>query len=303
MTTDGDAVLGSTSQHLVDEQQRLLIAQFVRATFTMRQVDELFLWITSLMVQRFRIQAAQVWANCQTQQGFSLPELRSSTRKEQFLPEALLSNPEITAVAGNILRAGRAFLPAPVDQSFSSPFAQTLHRYTLNYSLGFFLGHPTVFLPPPTNAVEQISAPLAITLLLFVSQVPSQHELVTMNDIFQKILPVARSRRLLLTTPTVVTPQAAQQNLVPDLFDLIPHRYEDPADNPLALSIIMKDGATRRFYGAMNGRRSVRELCVLAGLERAETTVIVQKLLAVARIKLYQSDGQVVESSSLFGNY
>jgi hypothetical protein len=127
--------------------------------------------------------------------------------------------------------------------------------------------------------------------------------LLAINDIFQKILPIARSRGLLLTTPGVVSSPAAQQNPVPDLFDLIPHRYEDPADNPLALSVVLKDGMTRRFYGAINGRRSVRELCVLVGLERAEATIIVQKLLAMARVKLYQPDGQFVESSSLFSSY
>ncbi len=301
MSADGEVIWGASSPYPGEDQHRPLVARLVRATFAMHQIDELFTWITDLMVQRFRVQVAQIWARCQNQQGSVLVELRSSSRLDPFFPESLISNPEIAALVGQTLWTGQSFTPELVEQRFSSPFALILHHYRLNYSSSFFLGSSTTFLPAKTGAIEQTPAPLAITLLLFFSQIPSQSEFLDMNDLFQKILPVARSRRFLLAAPPGAVPLPTQQKAAPDLFELIPHRHEDPADNPLAVAALLKDEPVRHFYKAMNERRTVRELCTLTGLESTEATLVVRKLLALSRIKLYQPDGRSVEGSSLFG--
>ena len=83
---------------------------------------------------------------------------------------------------------------------------------------------------------------------------------------------------------------------MPVLFDLIPHRNEDPANNPLAASVTIVDEHARRFYAAINGHRSVRELSTLLHLERNRLVAVVQMLLIQNRIQLREAGGHVVKS-------
>jgi hypothetical protein len=79
------------------------------------------------------------------------------------------------------------------------------------------------------------------------------------------------------------------------LFELIPHRIENPAHNPLATSVSIADEQARRFYGAINGRRTVDELRMLTHLEKERVSAIVEMLLDQQRIALYEPGGQVVK--------
>jgi hypothetical protein len=89
----------------------------------------------------------------------------------------------------------------------------------------------------------------------------------------------------------------------PVLFELIPHRLEDPADNPLAASTAIADEHARRFYAAINGRRNVGEIRRLTHLDRKETSASVQVLLAQHRIQLCEPGGGVVKNPPLFDDH
>src|SRR5207253_1582292 len=105
------------------------------------------------------------------------------------------------------LREGFSLLFEPVDRIFSPQFVTLLQQYGLNYYGSMFFSNPEVLLPVPANATsEQVPAPLAMTLLLFFNQVPLEEEFLDMNDIFQTISPIARSRGLLLAAPAPAVP-------------------------------------------------------------------------------------------------
>ena len=180
-----------------------------------------------------------------------------------------------------------------VDMAFPPHVATLLRRYGLNYSASSFFHSNALLLPPSTDfSVEHIPVPLAVTFFFFFQQIPHQNVLLSINNMFQQILPIAKSRGLLLDAPTNVgsspLPSASlpEQRTEPVLFDLIPHRVEDPANNPLATSVAIVDEQARRFYAAINGRRTVRELCMLLHLERNKVVAIVQMLLLQNRIQL-----------------
>jgi hypothetical protein len=195
--------------HLEEDQQRLILTSLIRATRTMRNIDELFQWISGLMVQRFRAQVAQVWT---TQAGFAFPQLRSLVKQDQSLPQSLIINTDIAAFAERLLRAGQPSSFDLVDTAFSPNLARLLHQNRLNYYANSFLSSPTFLLPPATQgARELLPSPLEITLLLFFQKIPIQHEISSINAIFQNILPIAKSRGLLLpaspNVPSLFTKQ------------------------------------------------------------------------------------------------
>jgi hypothetical protein len=119
------------------------------------------------------------------------------------------------------------------------------------------------------------------------------------------IIPVEETagESLLKSDSLISSPSLSERRAASVLFDLIPHRIEDPANNPIAASVGIADKQARRFYAAINGRRTVRELCTLTSLEKKEVSGVVQMLLAQHRIQLYELEGQLVESSLIFGDH
>lgn len=114
--------------------------------------------------------------------------------------------------------------------------------------------------------------------------------------------PETAEESLLKRTALISSPSPSPRQAAAVLLDLIAHRLEDPATNPLAASVGIADPQARRFYAAINGRRTVRELCTLTALEEPEVAGVVQRLLAHHRIQLAEPGGQLVESSLLFGD-
>jgi hypothetical protein len=288
-----EAGVPASSQHLADNQQRFTLARFLQAMTTFHHIDEVFLYFSNFIIQRYGAQVAQIWAFHVNQQGHAFPGLRSFASLDRSLPQHLVVNSHIVAIVEHALRAHRSTPLQAVDMAFPPNVATLLQRYGLNYSASSFFNSNALLLPPSTDfSVEHIPTPLAVTLLFFFQQIPHQNVLLSINNMFQQILPVAKSRGLLLVAPTNVgsspVPSASlpEQRTVPVLFDLIPHRIEDPANNPLAASVAIVDEQARRFYAAINDRRTVRELSVLLRLEKNKVVAIVQMLLLENRIQL-----------------
>src|SRR5207302_1612165 len=68
------------------------------------------------------------------------------------------------------------------------------------------------------------------------------------------------------------------------LLDLIPHRVEDEGlmkvSNPLASSLVIADKQARRLFQAIDGHMTVRELMLVAQLDREEISAALRLLLA-----------------------
>ena len=88
------------------------------------------------------------------------------------------------------------------------------------------------------------------------------------------------------------------------LQNLIPLRCENPdlmrLSNPLDGSVVIPDRQARRLYAAIDGRKTVDELCSITQLEMKEIHRALQILLVQHRIQLYTLDGKRVESSLFF---
>jgi CheY-like chemotaxis protein len=86
------------------------------------------------------------------------------------------------------------------------------------------------------------------------------------------------------------------QRPLPAWLKLIPHRYEDPdlltQNNPRAGSVAISDRQARRLYAAIDGRKTVEELCSIVHLDRQEAYTALQFLLALRRIQLYTPEGR-----------
>jgi hypothetical protein len=281
------------SQFLDENQQRAILVQFIRASATMRHIDDLFLWVTQLMVRQLGAQVAQVWAIQANQQGHFYPGLRSFSCRDNSLTQRLATNRDIAAVAARILQAQRSSPLQGVDTTFSPNVSLFLRQHGLNYYVGAFLSESQLLPPASADFFDDwIPTPLAIVSLLFFQQVLHQNVLPDVSSMVQQILQIAKVRGLLLSTPASidslpmppVSPSLQQEE--PDLFELIPHRVEDPANNPLAATVFFANEHARRFYAAINGRRNVGELCIMTQLGREEASAVVRMLLTQQRIQL-----------------
>jgi len=66
--------------------------------------------------------------------------------------------------------------------------------------------------------------------------------------------------------------------------------------NPLDISVVIPDKHARRLYAAIDGRKTVDELCSITHLDLKEVHRALQILLAQHRIQLYTTDGKQVDS-------
>ena len=95
----------------------------------------------------------------------------------------------------------------------------------------------------------------------------------------------------------------AAEELLLMLHKLIPHRSEDPdllkLSNPLDSSVVIPDRQARRLHAAIDGRKTVDELCSITHLNMKEMHRALQILLAQRRIQLYTTEGKRVDSALL----
>jgi hypothetical protein len=169
---------------------------------SMHHIDEVFLHLSQLITQRFDVQVVQVWATQVKQHGSFFVGLRSSVCQNRSLPERVVVNPYVAAVAEDTLRVQSASSLHPVKTIFPPAVATLLQRYGLHYHSSSFLSR-NVLLPPAVAAVsaEQVPTRLAIAVLLFFRRVPHQNTLSSVSNMFQQILSTAQDRGFLLPAP------------------------------------------------------------------------------------------------------
>src|SRR5713226_5831151 len=88
----------------------------------------------------------------------------------------------------------------------------------------------------------------------------------------------------------------------PALWEFIPRRVPNPetmrTSSPFARSAVARDELAHRLYVAIDGRKTVAELATTAGLETKEVSKVLRVLLQEHCIQLYDSAGQLVETTS-----
>src|SRR5437763_10242842 len=168
-----EAGVPASSQHLADNQQRFTLIRFLQAMATLHHIDEVFLRFSHFIIQRYGAQVAQIWAFHVNQKGHAFPGLRSFASLDRSLPQYLVINPHIVAIAEHALRTHSSTPLQSVDMAFPPNVATLLRRYGLNYSASSFFNSDALLLPPSTDfSVEHAPTPLAVTFLFFFQQIP-----------------------------------------------------------------------------------------------------------------------------------
>lgn len=100
----------------------------------------------------------------------------------------------------------------------------------------------------------------------------------------------------------VVAPQVpTTPSSRPSMWELVPRRVPNTdtmrTSSPFTRSIVSGDERARRFYMAIDGKKTVNELTTITGLETKEVSMVLRVLLQEHYIELYNSAGQLVESA------
>ncbi len=297
------------SQSERNDQQQVILTHLLRVVATMRHTDELFSWLSQVLVQQFPLQAVQFWATQANREGLPLLELRGMACRDISFPQAILSSPPVVAAAERTLQWELPPTLQAVDAAFPQPITILFKRRHLNYYTHAFL-HGNVLLPPRNTEYfnEKIPTPLKMVILFFLQQPPVQDFLPSINSLFQPMLSIAIDHSLLLpnTTPAMsyLSPPLAsysqlQQPLSSQLSTLIPYRIEDVGSSPVAVSLSSMSQETRRVYAAINNQKSIRELSIQTDLDMKTVCVALKVLLVRNSIQLYEPGGQVVENALL----
>jgi hypothetical protein len=96
------------------------------------------------------------------------------------------------------------------------------------------------------------------------------------------------------------------QGTLSTLPNLIPRLKQDArllvSSSPFASSATIADKQALRLYAAIDGRKTVTELCRNTGMSQQEALAALQTLLTLQRIEIYTLDGRPVDVALLFKN-
>lgn len=290
----------------VSRQQQGAINQLVQSTVNVRHIDEMFLQLTRILVQRFGIWIAQLWADRTIDATQRIAELRAQATRDILLPRHVLENHQLVMMAERILHEQRPLFYLPVEHAFSPHYATLLKRQGLYYCAGHFSQRRTALLPEEHDFVgRKVSAALAVAFLLFFQYMPPQKLLAAIGFTLEQAMEAAQSSGLLYKAQAsaMISANLSRQEALSQLATLIPVRVENAHlmrfTNPLAGSVDIQDKLARRLYTVVDGRKNVEELSALVSLTWPEMYHALRILLAQERVRLYKPDGQPVDHSLL----
>jgi hypothetical protein len=288
--------------------QLVIITQLLQIAANIRHIDEMFLWLAHSMGQRLGLEAIQFWTNQNYIGGQCAPQLRAMACRQNTIPFHVLSNPQMSEVAGNLLYERSGAKPQSVGNALPMAQSEMLTHYNLHYWTGSFL-HYNALLPPMNDdlASGAVATPLAMVILLFTQQPPLANLSSNVSRIVEYALSVAKNRGLLVpesAKPFSSSPNLAAQRAQPKqltLDDLIPRRSQDAAsmqaDNPFANAVVISDKRARQVYFAIDGKRSIPEVLKAVRMDKEALASALRFLLNEQLIDLYGPDGKPVESS------
>lgn len=321
----------SNSKDDYREYQVSITANLVRAVGQMHHIDELFLWLSHSIVRNYGISVAQFWAADTNRLGQVSIRLRSMACADTTLPQYLVTNEQVATTAARLMNTGNNYTFHAVDSVFSQYQSGLLRRYGLIYCSSYFLSS-LALLPPPADAPEKNSAPFAVIALLFLQNPPAPSILPAINMLFEQSVAIAESFHLLQplnetdqirnTSPlsntslnrqsrTPLPPTSGPlRNTFPEKqpiqipnnrYKIVPHRLEDTAvmrsSNPLSGSVVISNKQARKVYAVIDGHKTIDDICASTALALDEVTTALQILLDQARIRLYDTDGHMIDSS------
>ena len=289
-----------------------IFTQLKQAIETMQQPDELFQWLASVIIQRFDVSIVQLWSFEDGMPGFP-PSTQLLSMASQNPEQPLhVINEKVGLVVAQISRIQRISYPQPVEQMFSGYVATLLKRYGLSYCACCVIDRNPRS-NPALNVYSQQTTPAGFicTALLFFRQTLDLDLISTISVMLEQALiiaenchlfaPVAANSNYLPPVQETFSPQIA-----PALPDLVPRRRQDGglmlSSNPFAHPSGIADKQAQRLYDAIDGRKTVAELCRITGMNLAGAQQSLQTLMQAQQIEMYTMDGWPVDSTLLFSN-
>lgn len=300
----------TTPQHL--RGYRLAVfTQLRQAIETMHSPEEMFRWLSSMIMQRFDVPIVQIWTCNNGWVDQPSARLRAMASQNPSQPLQVLSEKAAEAVE-RIAKGQRITSPVLVERIFPPYLASLLKRYGLGMCL-YCVDSKNVSLPPEGNAPWQGTATAGLTfvVLLLLQQYPQQDLAAAVTIILEQALAIAENRRLLLPVTASVDPitaphQALAQDTPPALPGLIVKKKQNAgfmlSSNPFSSSVAITDKQALRLFEAIDGRTPVAELAALTGMTLQEAQMALRTLLGLQCVEIYTLEGWPVDASLLFKN-
>lgn len=289
-----------------------VFTQLRQAIEAMHSPEEMFRWLSSMIMQRFDVPIVQIWTceNGWTDQPSA--RLRAMASQNPSQPLQVLSEKAAEAVE-RIAKGQRITSPVLVERIFPPYLASLLKRYGLGICL-YCLNSKNVSFASEANAPWQGRASTGLTfiVLLLLQQYPQQDLASPVTIILEQSLAIAESRHLLLPVTAVpdqiTTPRQADAQDTPAALPVLIIRKKQNAglmlsSNPFASSINIPDKQALRLFEAIDGRTPVAELSALTGMTLQETQMALRTLLRLQCIEFYTQEGWPVDASLLFKNH
>jgi len=320
--------------------QLTIATQLMQAIDTIHRPDEMFRWLASIIVERFDVPLVQFWTCESKGTGQSSAQLQAIAYQDASLPAQLVANEKVATTVERISRGQRVSPPLGVEQVFSPFQASLLKRYGFSYCAYFSVDRNVRLASTEyALAQERTSTGLIFVELLFLRSYPRRDLIPTLSVTLEQAVVVAESRHLLLPVTAsagrLSTPQGQQasgqastppqiaaypgRSPVPQrtpaqepltqggssaLLDLIPRLKQDArllvSSSPFASSATISDKQALRLHAAIDGHKTLAELCSSTNMTLKEAQAALQTLLSLQRIEVYTVDGRPIDITLLF---
>jgi|SRR5579863_5231632 len=289
-----------------------ILTQLRQAVEAMQHPEEMFQWLTSVIVQRFEVPIVQLWTCEHGLPDQPTAQLWAMASQNPSQPLYVVSG-KMAATVEHISRGQPISSPQPVELVFPHYLASLLKRYGLNHC-AYSLINRNVRFAPLEYAPSQEGTSMGFTFiaLLFLQRYPAQDLMSTITIILEQALVIAENRGLLLSVATssgrLSLPQEAlTQDTPPALPGLVPRLKQNAglmlSSNPFASSVTISDKQALRLYEAIDSHKTVAELCVSINMTLKEAQTSLQTLLSLQCIEIYTPDGWPVDVALLFKSH
>ena len=296
---------GKTGVHpsmcrIMGNHQLVIITRLLEVVENMQSMDELFVWLADMMMQRMDVQVMQFWAIQNYRSGRVGCELRTMVQQGTSLPQHIMINQLLADKVELLLNKRQSVEPQAVSSLFSHYFSNLLMRYNLNYWACNFVSN-TMLLAPANNdfSSQKVATPLRLAVAIFSRHTPSARLLPTISHILDHVLAIARSHGLMDASLPVerglqlTGGRSAEKR--PLLTEFIPYRtqivtttmrYALAGNEPL-----IQDKNARRLYLAIDDKKNIDELAYTTQLNIQEFYAALCLLLAQKHIQLFEARG------------
>ena len=296
----GDNSYGGNSGKL----RMAVSTELMRVIRDMRHADELFQWLSDALVQHFGAQVAQFWVAQVDSQGQYFMKLQVLSSRDNSIPFRVALSKPFADLAGEI-RSWQTEMPlSHVGNVFSSFQASLLQRYGSYYCCAEYLSSKGHY----ASRGQTMFMPLEAVALLFFNQPPQPDFPQSISYVLKLAMQLAESNGMLVSpsdaqsTAAGYRHQAAQRS-ASALADLVPRRAANndlmTTSNPLTSHAVITDRLARRLYREIDGQKNVQELCDAARLDMQAALQGLRTLLNEGHIELLDTNGKLVDGSSL----